>query len=247
MNWSSDSAELKKHINAKVPLLIRSFVDRVITRSAEALARARGSERVEREDVIRSYGSHTPQAMRGLLLNAMKEKEIDPADFGFSDDREEKTFPIGEPMTREEIQDFLNRAVTGRLGTCADGQPYVVPLSFVYLRGSIYYHWFSDRGRKTQNIQKNSRVCFEADESTRDHVNYRSVIADGTIGRVTNTDEKTKVMRALAQKFPEYATCAEHDQQINEIVRRGFEAMVEAVEVYRIDIQHLSGKKKGHL
>lgn len=127
------------------------------------------------------------------------------------------------------------------------GKPYVVPLSFVYLHGRVYYHWFSYEGRKVANVRENPAVCFEADEYTRDHLNYKSVIADGTIARVMERGEKAEVMRALAEKFPEYATGAGHNTEIQGIVDKGFDALVEAVEVYRIDIESITGKKKGWL
>jgi len=245
MKWSIESQELKKHINSKIPFFVRGFVDKVITKAAEAAAFRRQGTEVDISDVVNAYFANTPKPMKGLMVKAMKEKEIETDSYGFSEKVEERTFPIGEPMTKEEIEEFLNRAVTGRLGTCADGNPYIVPLSFVYLNGKIYYHWFSYSGRKIRNIKKNRNVCFEADKSTHDHLSYKSVIADGKISRVTDKSEKFKVMKALARKFPAYSTGEWHNPEINEIVRKGFEAIAEAAEVYRIDIEHISGKKKG--
>ena len=37
----------------------------------------------------------------------------------------------------------------------------------------------------------------------------------------------------------------EYDTEIQGIMDKGFESIVEAVEVYRIDIEHIRGKKKG--
>lgn len=245
MKWTAQSQEFKKHVNSKIPFFVRGFVDKVITKVAEEIAAGRQAVEVEIPDVAKAYIANTPKPMYGLMIKAMKEKEIDPDSYGFSGKVEERKFPIGEPMTVEEVEDFLNHAVTGRLGTCAAGKPYVVPLSFVYLNGKIYYHWFSYSGRKIQNIKKNRNVCFEADESTHDHLSYKSVIADGKISRVTDKSEKFEVMHALAKKFPDYAIGESHNPEINEIVKKGFEAIAEAAEVYRIDIEHISGKKKG--
>lgn len=247
MNWSIKSQELKEYVNSKIPFFARGFVDKIIIKAAENIAAGRQAAEVEVADVVHAYLASTPKAMLGLMARAMTEKGIDIVSYGFKGKLEEKAFPIGEMMTEDEIAEFLNHAVTGRLGTSAGGRPYVVPLSFVYLKGKIYYHWFSYSGRKVQNIQENPYVCFEADEYTRDHLNYKSVIADGKISKVTDKREKTEVMRALAKKFPEYTTGAGHNKEIQEIVDKGFEAMVEAVEIYCIEIDHISGKKKGHL
>lgn len=247
MNWSDDSRKLKRNVNARIPFFVRGFVDRTITRTAETIAAERRAAEVEVADVVRAYLANTPKAMQGLLTKAMKEQGIEPAAYGFEENGEEHSFPIGEPMTREEIDAFLDHAVTGRLGTFGGGKPYVVPLSFVYLDGMIYYHWFSHDGRKVRNIRENAAVCFEADEYSRDHLSYMSVIADGVIARVADRVEKGAVMRALAEKFPEYATGAGHNDEILGIVEKGFDALVDAVEIYRIDIDSIAGKKKGKI
>ena len=223
---------------------MRGFVDRTITVSSETFAAHRKSPTVEIEDTVKAYIMNTPRAMAGMMKKALREKGVLTDSIEPEDNLEERDFPIGGPMSREEVEEFLHRKKTGRLGTCAKGRPYVVPLSYVYVDGKIYYHWFSYSGRKLDNIRENRNVCFEADESSHDHVSYRSVIADGRISSVTDKAEKAKVMRALAEKFPFYATGAGHNKEIDEIVKVGFDAMIEAVEIYRIDIERISGKKK---
>lgn len=246
MQWSPEAEKLKKEVNARIPFFVRGFVDKTVSKASEMIASARSAGSVEKEDVVEAYRANTPKAMQGLMARTLAESGVAcPLPDGVRVD--EPDFQIGEPMTPEDIQAFLHHAVTGRLGTCAGGEPYIVPLSFVYLDGRIYYHWFTGEGRKIKNIRENSKVCFEADEYSRDHLNYRSVIADGTISRVVEIGEKEEVMRLLAAKFPEYATGASHNAEIQGIVDKGFEALVEAVEIYRIEIASISGKKKGHL
>lgn len=245
MKWSDKTIELKNYINSKIPSFVRGFADRAVTKAAETIAVERGAVEVETVDVVRAYFACTPKAMYGLLTKALVEKKIEPSNYGFKDIAVERKFPIGELMTIGEVEKFLNHAVTGRLGTCAQEKPYVVPLSFVYLNSMIYYHWFSYEGRKLRNIMENNRVCFEADEYTRDHMNYASVIADGRLHRVTDKEEKAMVLRALAEKFPAYAAGEGHNEKIKRIFEMGFDAMVEAIEIFRIEIEEISGKKKG--
>jgi nitroimidazol reductase NimA-like FMN-containing flavoprotein (pyridoxamine 5'-phosphate oxidase superfamily) len=245
MEWSNEARSLKTHVNGKIPIFVRKFVDRVITKVAEEHAARNPARMVTVDSVVRAYLDSTPKAMNGLMVRALQEYGVNPETFGYTGEEEGAGFTIGEPMSPEEIEQFLAVTVTGRLGTSAGNRPYVVPLSFVYLDGAIYYHWFSYEGRKIDTIRENPRVCFEADEYTRDHLNYRSVIADGSIIRVEEKAEKAKVLQALACKFPEYATGAGHNAEIQGIITKGFDAMTESVEIYRIDIEAMTGKKKG--
>ena len=65
---------------------------------------------------------------------------------------------------RAEVERMLRGAEVGRLATCVDDEPYVVPLSFVYRDGRIIFHGAAE-GRKMENISRNPRVCFEVDEA----------------------------------------------------------------------------------
>ena len=244
MKWDDSALQLKKNVISNVPFFIRAFVDKTVIRAAEAVCRDKGIGLVGRDDVAVAFVTCTPKAMKGLMFKTLKGEGVDVSTSAGTDD-DGPSFPIGEPMDKIEIEAFLAATVTGRLGTCADGVPYVVPLSFVYLDGVIYYHWFSYEGRKLQNIKKNLKVCFEADEYTRDHLNYCSVIANGTIRKVEEKQEKVKVMQSLARKFPEYATGTGHNREIQDIVDRGFEAIVDEVVIYGIHIETINGKKKG--
>jgi uncharacterized protein len=64
-----------------------------------------------------------------------------------------------EITTREAIE-ILNSAEYGVLSTVGkDGQPYGVPLSYVYRNSSIYFHC-ALIGQKLDNITDNPKVSF---------------------------------------------------------------------------------------
>ena len=69
-----------------------------------------------------------------------------------------------EIKERAEVEEVLRAAHVGRLGTCVEGEPYIVPLSFVYDDGRILFHGALE-GKKMEQIAENPRVCFEVDES----------------------------------------------------------------------------------
>jgi nitroimidazol reductase NimA-like FMN-containing flavoprotein (pyridoxamine 5'-phosphate oxidase superfamily) len=113
-----------------------------------------------------------------------------------------------EIRDRAEIEAVLGEAEVGRLGTCVDGTPYVVPLSFVYHDGSIYFHGAGD-GKKMGEITRNPRVCFEVDtaelvpaEDPCDfNFRYMSVIADGTAKVIEDPVEKLAALKLLVEKY----------------------------------------------
>lgn len=109
---------------------------------------------------------------------------------------------------KAEVEEALREAAVGRLGTCSGGRPYVVPLSFVYHEGKIYFHGAAN-GKKMTDIALNLRVCFEVDESelmpAEDpcsfNFRYRSVIANGTARVIEDPAERLAALRLLVEKY----------------------------------------------
>ncbi|MFX1577837.1 MAG: pyridoxamine 5'-phosphate oxidase family protein [Promethearchaeota archaeon] len=84
-----------------------------------------------------------------------------------------------EPMSQSEIDQFLTCARTGRLGLSINGEPYIIPVGFVYNQGKIAIHSCTE-GKKMAALQNNPLVCFEVDETISDVSIYKSVILQGT-------------------------------------------------------------------
>ncbi len=107
-----------------------------------------------------------------------------------------------------EVEEVLRKAIVGRLGTCSGCRPYIVPLSFVYHEGKIYFHG-SAEGKKMADIARNPRVCFEVDESelmpAEDpcsfNFRYRSVIVDGKTRVIEDPIERLAALRLLVEKY----------------------------------------------
>jgi nitroimidazol reductase NimA-like FMN-containing flavoprotein (pyridoxamine 5'-phosphate oxidase superfamily) len=182
MLWDDEAEALVERVNTRIPTFVRGMVRRVIAKESERLALEGGAARVTAAHVRSAYLTRTPAPMQPFLAAALGDGAGGPDAAA-----EAPEFPVGEPMTPADIEEFLAWEGTGRLGTSGrDGQPYVVPLSFVHDEGAIYYHWFAEDGRKVRAIRENARVCFEADWATRDQLSYRSVIADGVIEEITD-------------------------------------------------------------
>jgi nitroimidazol reductase NimA-like FMN-containing flavoprotein (pyridoxamine 5'-phosphate oxidase superfamily) len=81
-----------------------------------------------------------------------------------------------------QIDDVLRACTVGRIGVCADGKTYVVPVTYVYDGDYVYGH--SVLGQKIRMMRKNPDVGFEVEEID-DLANWRSVIAQGRYEELT--------------------------------------------------------------
>ena len=87
----------------------------------------------------------------------------------------------------------------------ADGQPYAVPLSYVYHEGKIYFHC-AKAGHKLDLLDQNPKVSFcviGQDQVVPEKYTtyYRSVILFGTVRRLTAGEEKRAAILALARRY----------------------------------------------
>jgi nitroimidazol reductase NimA-like FMN-containing flavoprotein (pyridoxamine 5'-phosphate oxidase superfamily) len=60
---------------------------------------------------------------------------------------------------RREMERVLTEETMGFLGLAAGGRPYVVPMTYGYVRGTIYLHC-ALTGKKLDCLRGNPRVCF---------------------------------------------------------------------------------------
>ena len=140
-----------------------------------------------------------------------------------------------------EVEAVLREAEVGRLGTCADGRPYVVPLSFAYGDGRILFHGAAE-GKKMREIARNPRVCFEVDVAellpSEDPCNfnfrYRSVIADGTARVIEDVDGRIDGLKLIVEKYAP----GMGDRITEETVDR-----LKNLAVVEIEIDEMVGKK----
>jgi nitroimidazol reductase NimA-like FMN-containing flavoprotein (pyridoxamine 5'-phosphate oxidase superfamily) len=83
---------------------------------------------------------------------------------------------LGE-LDDRQIDHLLRSETVGRIGCHANGQTYIVPLTYVYDGQYLYGH--TGAGMKVQMMRANPKVCFEV-ERMQDMANWQSVIVWGT-------------------------------------------------------------------
>ena len=65
-------------------------------------------------------------------------------------------------LSEVEARDMIAGGKIGRLGCVDNGEPYVVPINYVFEDGSIYSH--SLPGRKIDAMRAHPRACLQVDE-----------------------------------------------------------------------------------
>ena len=146
-------------------------------------------------------------------------------------------------QNQEFSLELIDRCTHGIMAlSTEEGAPYCLPLSFVRIGDSLYFHCARE-GRKIDLLRRFPQVCITFVGDDRPFFSppamystwFQSVIVTGTASEVDNPDEKVQALRALCQKLtPEHMD--------------GFEAAIEqsmpVTAVWKVHMEELSGKAK---
>jgi nitroimidazol reductase NimA-like FMN-containing flavoprotein (pyridoxamine 5'-phosphate oxidase superfamily) len=102
-------------------------------------------------------------------------------------------------MDETEARDLMSAGKIGRLGCVHEGEPYVIPINYVFEDMSIYSH--SMPGRKIEALRAHPRACLQVDE-IRDDFNWRSVIAFGNFEEIRVPSDRRSILGKLLGRFP---------------------------------------------
>lgn len=142
-------------------------------------------------------------------------------------------------LENTEAIELLKNCEYGILSTIdKNGYPYGVPLSYVYMDNSIYFHSATE-GNKLDNISYNNKVSFCSVGKTsilpdKFSTKYESVIVRGTASEVID-EEKCKALLEILNKYsPDFI-----EQGKFYIEKAG-----SVTKVIKITIDHISGKAR---
>ncbi len=140
-------------------------------------------------------------------------------------------------INSQEAIELLNSAEYGVLSTVdEDNQPYGVPLNFVYKNKHIYFHCALS-GQKLDNIENNAKVSLcivgntkvlPAEFSTE----YASVMAFGVASEVEGAERRNALLWMIEKYSPAFI----------EEGKLYIAQMEKATKVFKIEINHISGK-----
>lgn len=102
-------------------------------------------------------------------------------------------------LSGDEARRILRDGKLGRLGCIADGEPYVVPINYIFDGENIYIH--SLGGRKIDALRANPRACLQVDE-IEDAYHWRSVIAYGNYEEITDEQMRERTLAEIFRRMP---------------------------------------------
>ena len=102
-------------------------------------------------------------------------------------------------LDETEARSLIAAGKIGRLGCVDNGEPYVVPVNYVFEDMSIYSH--SLPGRKIDVLRAHPRACLQVDE-IENELKWRSVIAYGNFEEIRVPSDRRSILSKLLSRFP---------------------------------------------
>jgi nitroimidazol reductase NimA-like FMN-containing flavoprotein (pyridoxamine 5'-phosphate oxidase superfamily) len=112
--------------------------------------------------------------------------------------------------SREEMESILREETIGFLGLSVEGAPYVVPLNYGYVDGTVLFHC-ALTGKKLDYLKANPQVCFTVGRQSGQvrrhaegdpcHVDNDSVICYGRARIIEELEERKQALDAFNHCF----------------------------------------------
>jgi nitroimidazol reductase NimA-like FMN-containing flavoprotein (pyridoxamine 5'-phosphate oxidase superfamily) len=118
-----------------------------------------------------------------------------------------KRLPARGVYDRAVIHQILDAGLVCHLGFVADGQPFVIPTTYVRVGDTLYVHG-SPASRMLQSLEQGIAACVTvtlvdglvlARSAFHHSINYRSVVVFGTAILVSDAQEKLGILQALTE------------------------------------------------
>lgn len=134
--------------------------------------------------------------------------------------------------------EILEKCEYGILSTVGeDGYPYGVPVSYVMVSNKIYIHAAKGVGKKLENIQNNSKVCFTVVGNTevlpsQFAAKYESAIV---FGKAKILLDKRNALEKMIEKY---------SIEFKEAGTKYIDAAMDKVDIYEITMESVTGKAR---
>ena len=142
-------------------------------------------------------------------------------------------------LSRSEAIDILTQGDYGVLSVNGDDYAYGIPMSYIYINNSLYFHCATE-GKKLTYIHNDNKVTFcvvrgAVTVPDKFSMNYHSAIAFGTLAEVSDAAEKYQALLGFVEKYsPDY-----REEGIKYADRDGHKTIV-----FKLALEHLTGKAR---
>lgn len=136
-------------------------------------------------------------------------------------------------LSKQAAWEIVKNNKYGVLSLIGDnGYPYGVPMHYIIIDDTLYMHGTNDKTHRTDSIKNNPKMSFTIMEMESD-IKGRSVIAFGKVMVVKGMTE-TILSKLIETYVPGVAL---------EQAKGGIQFAKSKVEIYKLDIEHLTAKK----
>jgi len=101
-------------------------------------------------------------------------------------------------MIKHEIDSLIKGQILCRIAFKGDTHPYMAPFQYVFMNGSLYFH-FTDYGKKIKLLDQDRRVCVEIESYRPDLSEYKFVVLRGSLKIVEDPDERKDVIDKMVE------------------------------------------------
>lgn len=140
-------------------------------------------------------------------------------------------------LSNDEAYELVKNGVYGRLGCHANGETYVVPISYAYKDNALYFH--TQEGKKVNMMRINPSVCFHVDE-LQDIFDWRSVIIQGQFKELEGEERTSGLKILLDREVPVLPPSTMKLAKDWPFTTGGYDAIKGVV--FKIEINELSGR-----
>lgn len=139
-------------------------------------------------------------------------------------------------LTAADCHDILSHVSLARLACSRDDQPYVVPVSIAYDRGSNCLYGFSAIGKKIEWMRQNPKVCIEL-EDIEDRFHWTTVVVVGRYEELRDAAQHRESKQRALDLFG-----ARAEWWLPGAAKAGPREHPDVV-IYRIQIDSLTGRR----
>lgn len=83
MEWDLKTKDKLGVFISRIPVFHRHIAEQAVTKKAEELARTRGAEKIEEEDVVSAFFSDVPSPFYSMMVRLLEQAGFDYKKYGF--------------------------------------------------------------------------------------------------------------------------------------------------------------------